>query len=121
MMKTRKNFWASVMVSILWVVVMILQESMDYVHDAPLILIGAVLTAFVVTYQILRIMQYVPDVLEKQSPRRRVGRDPVDDWLETLSADDLEQLRTRLADHEGDEFDSLEHLLAGNSGKRKNR
>jgi hypothetical protein len=120
-MKTRKNFWASVMIAAIWVVVLILQETMRYHYDAPLVLIGVVLTAFFMTYQILRILQYIPDVLEKQTPPSRVGRDPADDWLATLSEEDLEQLRARLADHEADEVDSLEHLLAGNSGKRKNR
>ena len=120
-MKTRKNFWASMMITMLWVILMILQEMMRYDYDAPLVLIGVLLTAFFITYQILRILQYVPDVLEKQNSSRRVGRDPVDDWLETLNEDDLEQLRARLADREDDEFDSLGNLLAGKSGKRKNR
>jgi hypothetical protein len=77
------------------------------------------MVAFIVTHQVLRILQYIPDELEKQTPTRRQARSRVDALLDTLSEDDMERLRARLSDRAYDEYDTLEDLLA--EGKRKNQ
>lgn len=119
-MKTRKNFWASAMIAMVWLFVMFLQATMSYRNDAPLVLMGAVAVAFFITYRILHILQYIPDVLQKQEPPRR-SQQRLDDLLSSLDDTQLDLLRARLADREEEDFDSLGDLLAEKQDKRKNR
>jgi hypothetical protein len=119
-MKTRKNFWAAGVISMIWSAFMVFVEMMRYTnYNALLTLVGVVVT-FLATYQVLRILQYVPDVLEKQETVRRAQR-RVDDLIHKLDDDELAALRERLADTEADEFESIGLLLDNDRSKRKNR
>ncbi|MBZ0300687.1 MAG: hypothetical protein K8J31_13140, partial [Anaerolineae bacterium] len=69
---------------------------------------------------ILRVLQYLPDVLEKQEPVRPAQR-RVDDLLNRMTEDELDVLRSRLADRDDPDYEPLEHLLAEDPGKRKHR
>ena len=78
----------------------------------------AFVAALFVTYQILRILEYIPPVLHKQPPRQRF-----DNFLNDLSAEEMATLRRRLmdADAEYDDYASLDALLHDNPPKRKVR
>jgi hypothetical protein len=119
-MKTWKNFWAAVILSGGWSAFLVFVETMRYTdYNALATLVGAFI-AFIATYQILRILQYVPDVLEKQETKGRSQR-YVDDLVQQMDRDQLAALRDRLADLEEDEFESIGTLLDNDRGKRKNR
>lgn len=120
-MKTYKNFWATLLIAFLWGVLFIFLEIMQYTPLFGLMLLVAPLVACVITYQILRALQYIPDVLEKQESRRQTRRQ-MDSWLNNLDDAELDLLRQRLDDLEDREFASLGRLLAEEEGgKRKIR
>ncbi len=119
-MKTRKNFWASLIIAFGWGCVFILLEMLQYTSIFGwAVFIGPLVGVFA-TYQILRILQYVPDVLEKQQvPQRSQQR--VDELLNKLSDDELDALRDRLSDQSAYDYEAIGDLLVENRDKRKNR
>lgn len=118
-MKTRKNLWGSLIISFGWGMVFILLEMLQYTSVFGYALFILPLVGLFATYQILRILQYVPDVLEKQEVRRPAQR-RVDALLSRLSDDELDALRDRLSDQRDWGYDSLGDLLVEERDKRKN-
>ncbi len=64
-------------------------------------------------------LQYIPDVLEKQETLSRAQR-RVDRVVNTLDERELDLLRDRLSDLDDYEFERLEDLLVEDRSKRKN-
>lgn len=118
-MKTRKNLWGSLIISFGWGMVFILLEMLQFTSVFGYALFILPLVGLFATYQILRILQYVPDVLEKQEVRRPAQR-RVDELLSRLSDDELDALRDRLSDQRDWGYDSLGDLLVEERDKRKN-
>jgi hypothetical protein len=118
--KTRKNFWASAIITSIWIAFIFVTMSLRGSTIGSILPFIGVVAVFLLTYQILRILQYVPDTLEKQQPLRR-SQQRMDDLLSDLDDTQLDLLRTRLADREAEDFDSLGDLLAEQRDKRKNR
>lgn len=112
-MKTRKNFWASGVIALIWFSLLV---GLELFRDSNLFgwafMFGPVV-AFFMTYQVLRILQYIPDVLEKQQTPQRINH-----VLDQLNADELDLLRDRLADQD---YEPLSELLVDEQFKRKNR
>jgi hypothetical protein len=119
-MKTRKNFWASLIIALGWSMLIVMLELLHASNIYGWALMLGPMVAFFATYQILRVLQYVPDVLEKQETPRRSQR-RVDDLLSKLDEAELELVRERLADLEAGEFEPLGDLLDSSRDKRKNR
>ena len=119
-MKTRKNFWASVIITCIWITLIFVTMFLQGSTIGSILPFIGVVAVFLVTYQILRMLQYIPDVLEKQEPPRR-SQQHVDDVLRNLDDAELDLLRVRLADRQDDDFDSLGDLLVETRDKRKNR
>ncbi len=111
-MKTRKNLWGTLILAMMWTtaVVFIVGTS------AGLPQLIAFVAALFVTYQILRILEYIPPVLHKQPPRQRIDR-----VLDDLSAEEMAVLRRRLmdADADYDDYASFDALLHEIPAKRK--
>lgn len=119
-MKTRKNFWASLVIAFGWGCIFILLEMLQSTSVFGWAFFILPLVGLFATYQVLRILQYIPDVLEKQEVHRPSQR-RVDEMMRKLTDEELEVLRDRLSDQRAYEFDSLGDLLVDESGKRKNR
>ncbi|MAS32696.1 MAG: hypothetical protein CL610_01740 [Anaerolineaceae bacterium] len=119
-MKTWKNFWGSAAITVIWGGYLLGLEMFRYTNFMFWAFTGGLVLAFILTYQVLRVLQYVPDVLEKQETvQRRQQR--VDALLNRLGDDELELLRNRLVDDDGRTVESLGDLLEEDWGKRKNR
>jgi hypothetical protein len=118
--KTRKNFWGSLIISFGWCCLFILLEMLQYTSVFGWALFIGPLVALFATYQILRILQYVPDVLEKQEVHRPSQR-RVDELMSKLSDEELDVLRDRLSDPRAYDYDSVGDMLVENRDKRKNR
>ena len=119
-MKTRKNFWASLIIAFGWGCLFILFEMLRYTSVFGWLFFIGPLVALFATYQILRVLQYVPDVLEKQEVRRP-SQQRVDELMSKLSDEELDVLRDRLSDPHAYDYDSVGDLLVENRDKRKNR
>lgn len=119
-MKTYKNIWATLFIAMVWGGFMVVMEAFRFGSSAGFMYLFGVSLALFLTYQTLRVSQYIPDVLEKQEPLRRSRGSSVD-WLHDLKDDDLDMLRQRLADLDEQDYESLEYLLAESGPKRKNR
>ena len=118
-MKTRKNLWAAMVIAGIWGAWFIFAEIMRYTEINVLAFIFGGFFALFLTYQVLRALQYIPDVLEKQETVSRAQR-RVDQVVSTLDERELDLLRDRLADLDDHEFERLEDLLVQDRGKRKN-
>ena len=119
-MKTYKNFWGTLFIAMVWGAFMIVMDAFRFGSNAGFMYLFGVSLALFLTYQTLRVSQYIPDVLEKQEPLRRTTRTD-HDLLNQLDDEQLELLRQRLADLDAQEYESLENLLAESGPKRKNR
>jgi hypothetical protein len=118
--KTRKNFWASLIIAFGWGCVFILLEMLQYTSVFWWAMFIIPLIGVFATYQILRVLQYVPDVLEKQEVIRPAQR-RVDEVMSKLTDEELDVLRNRLSDERAYDYDSLGDLLVDERDKRKNR
>jgi hypothetical protein len=118
--KTRKNFWASLIIAFGWGCLFILLEMFQYTSIFGWAIFMLPLIGLFATYQILRILQYIPDVLEKQEVRRPLQR-RVDELLSRLSDEELDALRDRLSDERAYDYETFGDLLVANRDKRKNR
>lgn len=119
-MKTRKNFWASLLIAFGWGSIFVFLEMMRYTSIFAWAFFILPLVGLFATYQVLRILQYVPDVLEKQEVLRPSQR-RVDELVSKLSDEELDVLRERLSDQPAYDYDSVGDLLVENRDKRKNR
>ena len=119
-MNTHKTFWGSVIISGLWSAFIIYVEMFRYSNQNFLMALAGLAVTFFITYQIVRVLQYIPDRLEKQEPPRR-SRRQVDEMLNTLDEDQLDLLRQRLSDLDEREYGSIGDLLVQDEGKRKIR
>jgi hypothetical protein len=118
-MKSRKNFWGTVGISFLWVVYFLIIESTRYNSNTPVFALAGLVVAAFLTYQLLRFLEYIPDVLERQPSKADTRRSRVENWLNSLEDSELEALRERLRDDEP--ANTLEDLLTEDYPKRKNR
>ena len=116
--KTRKNFWASLIIAFGWCCLFVVLEMLQYTSVFGWALFIGPLVAVFATYQVLRILQYIPDVLEKQEVHRPSQRH-VDELVNKLSDEELDMLRDRLSDERA--YDSIGDLMVENRDKRKNR
>lgn len=119
-MKTRKNFWASLIIAFGWGCIFIGLEMFRYSSAFGYIFLILPLVGLFATYQVLRILQYVPDVLEKQEVRQPSQR-RVEELVNKLSDEELDMLRDRLSDEHAYDYDSIGDLMLENRDKRKNR
>ncbi len=116
-MKTRKNFWASGVIALIWCALIVGLELFRYSNLFGWVFMVGPVVAFLMTYQVLRILQYIPDRLEKQeTPQRSHKR--VDQVLNQLNDTERELLRSRLA---AEDYEPLADLLVDEHLKRKNR
>jgi hypothetical protein len=118
--KTRKNFWASLIIAFGWGCIFVMLELMRYTNIFGWLLFILPLIGLFATYQILRVLQYVPDVLEKQEVRQP-SRRRVEELVNKLSDEELDMLRDRLSDERAYDYDSIGDLMMENRDKRKNR
>jgi hypothetical protein len=83
-----------------------------------------VTAGFLLTYQIVRLLAYIPDMLQKPSDAAEKQKRGAEDWLDKLSDDELAGLRQRLREREADEdetYESMDHLLRQRSSRRSRR
>jgi cell division protein FtsW (lipid II flippase) len=118
-MKSRKHLWGTLAVSVIWVVFFLIVEGMRYTSSAPIIALGGLGLAVFLTHRIFRLLEYIPDVLERQPTKADTRRSRVENWLDSLNDSELDALRERLRDEEP--VNTLEDLLADDYPKRKNR
>ena len=119
-MNTHKTFWVSVIISGLWSAFVIYLEMFRYSDLNLVMAVAGLVATFFITYQIVRVLQYIPDHLEKQEPLQRSKRQ-VDEMLTTLDDDQLDLLRQRLSDFDERGYGSIGDLLAQKDDKRKIR
>jgi cell division protein FtsW (lipid II flippase) len=118
-MRSRKNFWGTMVIAFLWGVFFLIIEGMRYTSSGPVLALGGLVVVVFLTYQLLRLLEYVPEVMEKQPSKADTHRSRVENWLNSLDDRELEALRERL--HDDEPVNTLEDLLADDYPKRKNR
>jgi hypothetical protein len=116
-MRTCKNTFASGVIAAIWISLLVVTEFIRFTHPAWFIILAV--TGIIATYGVLRLLEYIPDVLERQPSKADTRRSRVENWLDSLNDSELEALRERLRDEEP--VNTLEDLLADDYPKRKNR
>jgi hypothetical protein len=116
-MKTYKNFFASGIIGAIWIGLFVITEFIRFTHPGWFLLLCVI--GVLATYGMLRLLEYIPDVLERRPSKAHTRRSRVENWLNSLDDTELEALRERLRDDEP--VNTLEDLLADDYPKRKNR
>jgi hypothetical protein len=117
-MRTCKNTFASGVIAAIWISLFVISEYLRF-SIQPAWYLVFIFGGLIATYIVLRFLEYIPDVLERQPSKADTHRNRVENWLNSLDDRELEALRERL--HDDEPVNTLEDLLADDYPKRKNR
>jgi hypothetical protein len=123
-MKSYRNLIASGIISLMWLAIVMVAAYFEGRFPLLFVVAGGLTVGFFFTYQIIRLLEYIPDVLQRPASEGEKSKRSAEDWLDSLSDFELDRLRQRLREQDAEEdetYESMDHLLRQRSSRRSRR